>query len=166
MYLLMKNKFKSLLLVFLLLSIPIGFTVWFLFARSENDVIIGECSKASADTVQAKRLSPMEIEPVEYDGICYKPYYRSTFPEELSKDMDPTGMSVGILAYYSCRTNDGEYCGRHISETEHYRIYYDQGLETDVQDVLITELKIKNGKLLMKNEAGESFSQELITRDE
>jgi len=162
----MNKKLYGLIVVFIFVCATAGILVWVLMIKPQNNIVSRKCTTEDTNSVQAKRISPQEVEPIEYGGVCYKPIYRDTYPDELFSDMEPIGMSGGILAYYSCKTKGNEYCGTHISETEHYKIIYDQELETDVQEVYFTELTIKNGKLLMRNEAGESFSQELITRDE
>jgi len=44
-----------------------------------------------------------------------------------------------------------------------YRVLYKPNLEKDVQDVFIVEVRVKNGRLFVKNERSQEFEMDLAS---
>jgi len=100
---------------------------------------------------QAKREPPKEVEPVTYKGVKYVvPHW---------------GWKRGRMQ------NGGYIEAWHIKkdkllwELQVYVVEYNPDIESDVQDIFITSLKIEDGKLIIENEAGDRFEIDLDTRE-
>jgi hypothetical protein len=91
----------------------------------------------------AKRKAPKDVPPVTFQGVKYSaPHWG------LANDRKQNG------GYIEAAAKD---TGKLLWELRVYEIRYDRSLETDVQDVFITSLKIVNGNLEILNEAGDKF---------
>lgn len=91
--------------------------------------------------LEAKRIAPPTVSPVSYQGIVYSAPVTSMGVVEAKNEKDQT-----ILWSKSI-----------------YTVKYEEGLETDVQDVFITKLAVKNNMLLVTNEKNKQFEVDLKT---
>ena len=91
--------------------------------------------------VMAKRIAPREVEPVTYQGIKYVANHAR----------------MGFVEAWEVKT------GKKLWEQAIYEVRIDPRLERDVQDVFITDLKIKNKKLIIKNETQGVYELNLQT---
>jgi len=85
--------------------------------------------------VEAKRLPPQEVEPVIYNGIKYT----------------ATHEKMGYVEAWDIKT------GKKLWEKKVYDVKIDPYMEADVQWVFITNLSIKDGKLIVVNENGNRY---------
>jgi len=95
----------------------------------------------------AKRAAPKEIPPIAFEGVNY---------------------SAPPWGYFKKRKQNGGYieatspeAGKLLWELRVYEVKYDTNLESDVQDVFITSLKIVDRNLEVLNEAGDKFVVDL-----
>ena len=97
----------------------------------------------------ASRNAPANVPPVTVDGIQYAiPHFGVDVGQE---------QNGGYVEATSNKT------GARLWLVRVYEIKYDPNLETDVQDIFITALSIADGKLKIKNEAGDNFVVESRT---
>lgn len=108
--------------------------------------IIAAAVLTGADA-EGKRLAPKAAAPVVADGVRY------TAP--------PFGAFRG-------RSQNGGYVdaedvrsGKLIWSRMIYRVQYEPNLEKDVQDVFITRIKVKRGRLFVTTERAEEFEMDL-----
>ena len=92
-------------------------------------------------TIQAKRMAPAAVDPISYEGITYSA---------------PTNMMGSVEAR-------DEKTSQIVWTTKVYSVAYNPLIETDVQDVFITELQIDDGELLVTNESDEKYYVDLKT---
>jgi len=85
--------------------------------------------------VEAKRLPPQEVEPVIYNGVKYT----------------ATHEKMGYVEAWDIKT------GKKLWEKKVYDVKIDPHMEADVQWVFITNLSIKDGKLIVVNEKGDRY---------
>jgi len=91
----------------------------------------------------AARFAPKEVPPVTYQGVKYcAPHWGFA-----NKKKQNGG-------YVEARNPETD---KLLWELRVYEIKYDPKLEGDVQDVFITSLKIVEGNLEVRNEAGDKF---------
>ena len=103
---------------------------------------------ASATAI-AKRSAPKDVAPVTADGIVYKiPHFGVTHAKD---------QNGGFVQAWDAKTN------KLLWDRMVYRIVYDRDIESDVQDVFITEIQVGGEKLLVTNEADEKFEMDLPT---
>jgi hypothetical protein len=95
-----------------------------------------------------KRLAPQEISPVVFEGVRYEAPHFDT-------DCDQNG---GCIVAY----NDAN--GKQMWYLKVYCTQYIPDLETDVQDVFITALRVENEQLVVENERGLRFIIDPETR--
>jgi len=92
----------------------------------------------------AKRAAPKPVAPVTYEGVQYQ--------APLIVDRMGFVEAIDVTS------------GKKLWESRIYRVWIIPVLyEEDNQWVFITNLKIQNGKLLVKNEAGKTFQVDLKT---
>jgi len=101
---------------------------------------------------QKKRLSPKAVEPITCGGICYQILKWGN-----ERDLGQNGGYVVAV---------DEKSGEELWLQKIYDIVYDKEMESDKQDVFITELALDaNGEeLLIANERGKRFSMRLSDR--
>lgn len=97
-----------------------------------------------------KRMAPKEVSPVVYNGVIY------SAPSFIKKD---NKFIKG--QYIVAKAAD---TGKILWDLRVYEVRYREDLESDVQDVFITELKIDKGYLLVTNERGEKFKVALKSK--
>lgn len=97
-----------------------------------------------------KRSAPNEVPPVTYPGIKY---------------------SAPHWGAFNGRKLNGEYIQARSAKTDEllwelriYEVKYDPKLESDVQDIFITSLKLVEGYLEVANEARDKFVVDLSKR--
>jgi hypothetical protein len=96
-----------------------------------------------ANSAEAKRLAPKEVEPVVYNGVKYiAPHWGYEYGWK---------QNGGYIQAWDIKT------GKKLWEKRVYEIKYDPWLEKDVQDVFITSLSIEDGKLVVINEEGRKY---------
>ena len=91
----------------------------------------------------AIRGAPKDVPPVTYEGVEYRA------PQNPSR--------LGYVEAWDTAS------GRKLWETRVYRVLINPLLEEDVQWVFIKGLQIRDGKLLVTNEAGRSFTLDART---
>ena len=98
---------------------------------------------------EAKRVAPKEVAPLVVDGIRYV---------------------VPHFGAFRGRSQNGGYVDAEDAKTRKliwsrmvYRVQYDVNREKDVQDVFITEMKVRGARLLVKTERSEEFEMELAS---
>src|SRR4051812_1008826 len=94
-------------------------------------------------SVFAKRAAPKPVAPVVWEGIEYS----------ASLNVDDLGQVQAVEIA----------TGRKLWETKVYHVWIIPLVETDVQWVFITDLKVEAGKLVVKNEAGKTYRLNLKT---
>lgn len=98
----------------------------------------------------AKRSAPKEVSTIVYNGVIY------SAPPFIKKD-DKFIRGQYVVA----KAAD---TGKMLWDLRVYEVKYREDLESDVQDVFITELKIDKGYLFVTNERGEKFKVDLNTK--
>jgi len=93
--------------------------------------------------VEAKRLPPQEVEPVIYNGVKYT----------------ATHEKMGYVEAWDIKT------GEKLWEKKDYDVKIDPHMEADVQWVFITNLSIKDGKLIVVNENGDRYEIDIESTD-
>ena len=93
--------------------------------------------------VEAKRLPPQEVEPVIYNGVKYT----------------ATHEKMGYVEAWDIKT------GKKLWEKKVYDVKIDPHMEADVQWVFITNLSIKDGKLIVVNENGDRYEIDIESTD-
>ncbi len=101
----------------------------------------------SSSSAFARRLPPKPIAPVRVNGIIYKVTHCGVFHGK-----DQNG---GFVQAWDAKTN------KLLWDRMVYRTIYDRDLETDVQDVFITTIRVVGTKLLVTDEASEKFEMDL-----
>jgi outer membrane protein assembly factor BamB len=92
-------------------------------------------------TALTKRRAPKPVPPLVHEGVEYRaPHALMGFVEAIDTAS-----------------------GRQLWETRVYYVMIDPLGERDVQDVFITSLQVENGRLLVSNEAGKTFTLDLKT---
>ncbi len=97
----------------------------------------------SANMVEAKRLPPPKVEPVIYNGVKYT----------------ATHEKMGYVQAWDIKT------GKKLWEKKVYDVKIDPYMEADVQWVFITNLSIKDGKLIVVNENGDKYEIDIESTD-
>jgi len=92
--------------------------------------------------VEAKRTPPPVVQPIVYSGVQY---------------VAPYGVIWYIEAYNTTPQEK-------LWWMKVYTIKYIPGLETDIQDVFITKLAIRDGKLIVSNEDDNQYTINLETK--
>jgi hypothetical protein len=113
----------------------------------------------AASNVSAKRVAPLPVQPVELNGMRYEaPHFCVLVkPQLLSRNGDcPNGGIVQAIEIHS---------GQVLWTVRVYETQYDERLERDVQDVFITGLRIEGDHLIVKNERGNIYKINLLTRE-
>ena len=88
-------------------------------------------------SIQANRLDPITVSPLRYRGIEYRaPHWNG---------------KMGFIEAYDVNT------GKKLWGKQVYKVIYEPMLETDVQDIFITSLKIDGGSLIVENEKGDRY---------
>ena len=93
--------------------------------------------------VLAKRLTPSPVEDAVFNQIRYS--VTSTIEE------------MGYVKAWDVQNN------KLLWNKKIYEITYDNSLERDVQDAYITNLRVEDNKLLVKNEGGNVYKVDLKT---
>ena len=93
--------------------------------------------------VGAKRAAPINVPAVIHGQIEY------TAPHSKMGYVEAWDLSSGKMLW----------------DHQVYKVRYIPFLETDVQDIFITGLKIKNGKLIKSNEKQKTFSLDLSSKN-
>jgi hypothetical protein len=96
----------------------------------------------------ADRDPPAEVAPVEFDGVLYTVEHWG-----VEAGYEQNG---GIVEAYDMTF------GEFLWSVLIYKIEYDPNLESDVQDVFITELTIEDGDLVVTNEQGGEYTIDLV----
>ncbi len=91
----------------------------------------------------AKRAAPQKVTPVIYEGIRYE------------APIDQMGF---VIAFDN--TTGKKLWGKRI-----YKVWFNFWLEKDVQTISITDLRIENQKLIIRNEKDEYYSLDLKTKE-
>jgi hypothetical protein len=103
----------------------------------------------------AKRLPPEKVPPVMSDGVKYlAPHVTLDYQSTYGLPSCP----IGCIEARDAKSD------KLLWQVLVYKIVYDSTLESDVQDVFIRSLEIKDGYLLVENELGEKFSVDLKNR--
>jgi hypothetical protein len=98
----------------------------------------------------AKRAPPIDVPPVTLNGIEYSaPHWGLTGGKQ---------QNGGYVEAKDLKT------GKLLWELRIYEIKYNANVETDVQDVFITSMKLVDGKLHVSNEPGDKFVVDLSQR--
>ncbi len=100
-------------------------------------------SLALAVPCLAKRAAPQKVTPVIYEGVRYE------------APIDQMGF---VLAFDNTT-------GKKLWEKRIYKVWFKFWLEKDVQTIYITDMRIENQKLIIRNEKGEYYSLDLKTKD-
>ncbi len=99
----------------------------------------------------AARIEPKAVEPVIHKGIKYiAPHWGKM------KNRDQNG---GYIEAWDIERNEL------LWVLKVYTIYYNRGLEGDVQEVFITFLKIEGEKLIVINERSDKFIIDINTKE-
>ena len=98
----------------------------------------------------AKRSAPKDVPPVTFQGVRY-----SAPNSRMAEGKKQNG---GYIQAVSLQT------GKLLWELRIYEVKYDAELESDVQDVFITSLKLVKGNLEIVSEAGDKFVVDLARR--
>jgi len=112
--------------------------------EGREDTVKGKkTDQAAARPPAAKRVAPREVKPVVYRGVRYEaPHFGSL------RGADYKG---GHVAAYDVKT------GKQLWELEVYTTIIREDMESDVQDVFITQLLIKRDRLIVINENDKRF---------
>jgi hypothetical protein len=98
----------------------------------------------------AKRAAPRDVPPVTLNGIEYSaPHWG------LAGGKQQNG---GYIEAKDVKT------GKLLWELRIYEIKYNPNLETDVQDLFITSMKLVDGRLQVSNEVGDKVVVDLLQR--
>ncbi len=118
--------------------------------KADIGVLFGGILAAAVLTgtvAEGKRLAPKEVVPVVADGVQY---------------------TVPHFGAFHGRSQNGGYVDAKDVKTRRliwsrmiYRVQYDLNQARDGQDVFITKIKVKRGRLLVKTERAEEFEMDL-----
>lgn len=97
--------------------------------------------------VQAKRAGPKDVPPVTVGGVQYRVPHFGVFHGK--------PQNGGHVQAWDLKSN------QMLWDRVVYRIRYEPKLETDVQDVFITEIQVRGEHLFVKNERSEEFEMDL-----
>jgi hypothetical protein len=98
---------------------------------------------------EGRRLAPKEVAPVIADGVRYSvPHFGS---------LRGVAQNGGYVEAEDVKT------GKLIWSRMIYRIEYDSKIEKDVQDVFITNIEVKQGRVWVKTERAEEFELDLAS---
>jgi hypothetical protein len=111
---------------------------------------------ASSQSVLAKRAAPKLVPGLIHGNVKY------IAPDVLPDKESIYGKSI-CSREGSCIEARSRKNGKLLWKVEVYKTKIDPNMETDVQYVYITSLKIEGGNLIVKNEAGEVFMVDLKT---
>jgi len=89
--------------------------------------------------VFAMRLPPKPVDKIVHEGIEYRA------PHELMGCIEAWHLKTGVRIWWK----------------QIYAVRYNPKLETDVQDVYITNMKLKGNNLIIKDESGRKYSLNL-----
>ena len=98
----------------------------------------------------SERLAPKDVEPVVYNGVKYSALHWG-YKHGL-------GQNGGVIEASNVKS------GKRLWLLKVYTIHYIKDLETDVQDIFITTLKIENGDLIVTNEKNKKYKVSLSTK--
>ena len=103
--------------------------------------------------IAAKRLAPSEVKPIIHEGIKYIVIH---FPDLISE----VKQNGGYIEARDAKT-DKKLWGLMV-----YKIEYNRKLESDVQDVFITSLRVdkKANRLIIENELNYTYHVDLKTK--
>jgi hypothetical protein len=101
----------------------------------------------ASDAASAKRRAPKDVAPLTVRGIVYKVPHFGFFHKK--------GQNGGFVQAWDAKTK------KLLWDRMVYRIVYDREVESDVQDVFITKIRVIGSKLVVTNEAGEKFEMDL-----
>lgn len=96
----------------------------------------------AVSTAFAKRMPAPDVPSIAYHGVIYSAKYSQG----------------GIIEAQNATTK------KLLWSKQIYQVHYIADLETDVQDVFIKNIKIKNGNLLITDEKDRYYSLNLKTR--
>lgn len=96
---------------------------------------------------QAKRAAPVDVPPLVHNGVKYAAPHGAV--------MNRLGQNGGVIEARDEKTDTV------LWRLKVYEAKRDPNKEQDVQDVFITALEIKDGKLHVTNERGEKFAVDL-----
>lgn len=100
-----------------------------------------------SEIAHARRMAPKAVRPVVAAGIRYQaPHFGALHGKD---------QNGGFVQAWDLRKKTL------LWDRMVYRIHYDRMVETDVQDVFITRLRIEGTKLLVTNERNERFEMDL-----
>ncbi|MCF7892190.1 MAG: hypothetical protein K9L87_03290 [Candidatus Omnitrophica bacterium] len=99
---------------------------------------------SSVTTLYAKRLPPKEVSPAIYNSIEFRASHNK----------------MGYIEAFDVET------GEKLWEEKVYHVKIDPKLETDVQWIFITELKLRSNKLVIINERGNEYKVNIIITKE
>ncbi len=102
----------------------------------------------------AKRMAPVKVTPVVYEGIEYR-----APKDTYSPDGKAFPLKMGVVEAWDKAT------GKMLWEMKVYTVELDPDLERDVQDVFIAKLEIDAGKLIVTNEHSDRYSIDLKTKE-
>jgi len=91
----------------------------------------------------AKRAAPQKITPVIHEGVRYE------------APIDQMGF---VVAFDNAT-------GKKLWEKRIYKVWFKFWLEKDVQTIYITEMKIENQRMMIRNEKDEVYSLDLKTKN-
>jgi len=100
-------------------------------------------SLALAMPCAAKRAAPQKVTPVMYEGIRYE------------APIDQMGF---VVAFDNAT-------GMKLWEKRIYKVWYKFWLEKDVQAIYITDMRLENQMLIIRNEKDEYYSLDLRTKN-
>ena len=98
----------------------------------------------------AKRVGPPEVAPVTLDGMRFEAVHWGR-----SRGFGQNGGYIAAIDPAS---------GRELWTLKVYAVTYDPTLEEDVQDIFITDLAVRDGKLEVIDEKGRRFLVDVKTR--
>jgi hypothetical protein len=109
-------------------------------------ILVGTMVSGAA---QAKRAAPQDVAPVVARGIRYEvPHFGALHGE---------AQNGGYVRAWDVKSK------KMLWDRAVYSVRYDPQREKDVQDVFITEIRVRGGRLLVKNERSEEFEMDLAS---
>jgi hypothetical protein len=121
--------------------------------RFAKSVLLLVVLGAGSSPAYAKRAPPKEVPPVRQNGVEYSAAYWAVDCGFMSAEGQPGG-------YVQAKDKSGKL----LWDLRVYEVKYDCNIETDVQDLFITSLKMIDGKLQVVNEEGDKFVVDLSNR--
>ncbi|MDD5432826.1 MAG: hypothetical protein PHO70_07605 [Candidatus Omnitrophica bacterium] len=102
-------------------------------------------------SVFADRPMPKDVSPIIHDEIKYVVSHWDTSGNRFQNG--------GYIEAWDNKTN------KLLWVLKIYTIEYDNKIERDVQDIFITKVEVKDGKLIILNEANDEFTLDLKTKE-